>query len=50
MVIAPLLGGGLVTAAMPLMVVEAGLLPMLAAATGVTLAAWFWPGGGRVRR
>lgn len=43
LVISPLLGGGLVTAAMPLLVVQAGLVPMLAATTAVTLGAWWWP-------
>lgn len=44
MVLSPLLGGGLVTAAMPLLVVQFGVLPMLVVTTAVMLAAWFWPG------
>lgn len=43
-VISPLLGGGLVTAAMPLLVTQMGLVPMLASVTVATAAAWFWPG------
>jgi ESS family glutamate:Na+ symporter len=42
-VISPLLGGGLVTATMPLLVLQFGMGPMLAASTAVTLAAWAWP-------
>ncbi len=44
MVLSPLLGGGLVTATMPLLLVEFGTLPVLVATTAVMLAAWFWPG------
>ena len=44
MVLSPLLGGGLVTATMPLLVVQFGVLPMLVTTTVVMLAAWFWPG------
>ncbi|MFN7983043.1 MAG: hypothetical protein U0Q11_14390 [Vicinamibacterales bacterium] len=43
MVTAPLLGGGIVTATMPLMIVNVGVLPMLAATTLVMVAAWAWP-------
>ena len=43
-VISPLLGGGLLTAAMPLLVTQFGLAPLLAAVTVVTAGAWFWPG------
>ena len=42
-VISPLLGGGLITATMPLLVVRFGVVPMLAASAVVTLAAWLWP-------
>jgi len=45
-VISPLLGGGLVTATMPLLVVRFGIVPMLVVATVVTLTAWAWPAGG----
>ena len=44
MVLSPLLGGGIVTATMPLLIVQFGVLPMLAVTTFVMLAAWFWPG------
>lgn len=44
MVLSPLLGGGLVTATMPLLILQFGVLPMLAMTTAVVLAAWFWPG------
>lgn len=43
MVISPLLGGGLITATMPLMIVQFGVVPMLAASTVVMLGAWAWP-------
>ena len=43
MVISPLLGGGLVTATMPLMLQQFGLWPMLAAVTATTLLFYFWP-------
>ena len=43
MVLSPLLGGGLVTATMPLLILQVGVLPMLAVTTAVMLAAWFWP-------
>lgn len=48
-VIAPLLGGGLVTAAAPLLVVQAGLLPVWIASLIVVAVAWWWPGP-RLRR
>ncbi len=48
-VVSPLLGGGLVTATMPLLLSQLGVVPMLVACTAVTLAAWAWPTGG-VRR
>ena len=44
MVLSPLLGGGLVTATIPLLIMQFGVLPMLVVTTGVVLAAWFWPG------
>ena len=44
MVLSPLLGGGIVTATMPLLVMQFGVVPMLVATTVVMLAAWFWPG------
>jgi len=43
MVISPLLGGGLITATMPLMVLHLGVVPMLAASTVVMIGAWAWP-------
>ena len=43
MIISPLLGGGLVTATMPLLIVQFGVLPMLTAVTLITLGAWWWP-------
>ena len=43
MVISPLLGGGIITATMPLMIVQFGVLPMLAVSTVVMLVAWAWP-------
>lgn len=49
-VISPLLGGGLVTAAMPLLVAQAGLGPMLAGVTLVTAVVWLWPGRRPARR
>jgi hypothetical protein len=48
-VISPLLGGGLITATMPLLVVQFGAVPMLAASAAVTLAAWLWPTRGLAR-
>lgn len=44
MVLSPLLGGGIVTATMPLLIMQFGVLPMLLTTTMVMLAAWFWPG------
>lgn len=44
MVLSPLLGGGLVTATMPLLIMQFGVLPMLVLTTAVVLVAWFWPG------
>ena len=44
MITSPLLGGGLVTATMPLLLVQFGLWPMLGAVTATTLLAYFWPG------
>ncbi len=44
MVIAPLLGGGLITATMPLMLQQFGLWPMLAAVMAATLLFYLWPG------
>ena len=44
MITSPLLGGGLVTATMPLLLVQFGLWPMLAAVTATTLLVYFWPG------
>lgn len=49
-VIAPLLGGGLVTATMPLLVAQLGVAAMLAAVTAIAVLAWVWPGRYRVRR
>ena len=43
MVISPLLGGGIITATMPLMIVRFGSVPMLIASIVVTLGAWAWP-------
>lgn len=43
MVLSPLLGGGLVTATMPLLVVQFGVLPMLLITTLVMGGAWAWP-------
>lgn len=43
MVISPLLGGGIITATMPLMIVQFGIVPMLLASTIVMIAAWAWP-------
>lgn len=43
MVISPLLGGGIITATMPLMIVQFGVVPMLVASTVVMLGAWAWP-------
>jgi len=48
-VISPLLGGGLITATMPLLIVQFGLLPMLAVSAVVTGAAWLWPARGLAR-
>jgi glutamate:Na+ symporter, ESS family len=44
MVTSPLLGGGLVTATMPLMVQQFGLWPVLAVLVMTTLLCYFWPG------
>ena len=49
-VISPLLGGGLVTATMPLLVLRFGVVPMLAVSSVVTLAAWAWPRGAGATR
>lgn len=49
-VIAPLLGGGLVTATMPLLVVQFGLTTMLAVSGLAMGLAWVWPGRYRVTR
>jgi hypothetical protein len=43
MVVSPLLGGGIVTATMPLMLVQFGLVPVLAVVTAITLLVYFWP-------
>ena len=43
MVISPLLGGGIITATMPLMIVQFGVVSMLIASSAVTLGAWAWP-------
>ncbi|MFN7984639.1 MAG: hypothetical protein U0Q11_22570 [Vicinamibacterales bacterium] len=43
MVISPLLGGGLITATMPLMILSLGVVPMLGVSTVVMVAAWAWP-------
>ena len=43
MIISPLLGGGLLTATMPLLIVQFGVLPMLMAVSLTTLGAWWWP-------
>jgi ESS family glutamate:Na+ symporter len=45
MVLAPLFGGGIVTATMPLMILQFGAGPMLTAASLLMAAAWFWPAG-----
>ena len=50
MVLSPLLGGGFVTATMPLLIVQFGVLPMLAVTSAVVLAAWFWPALTRASR
>ena len=44
MVIAPLLGGGIITATMPLLIQQFGLAPMLVAITAATLLCFVWPG------
>lgn len=44
MVVSPLLGGGIVTATMPLLVHRYGMARMLAAVTVTTLLCYFWPG------
>lgn len=44
MVVSPLLGGGIVTATMPLLVHQFGVAWMLAAVSGTTLLCYFWPG------
>lgn len=43
LVVAPLLGGGVITATMPLVVIRVGLVPVLVAVSLVTVAAWAWP-------
>jgi ESS family glutamate:Na+ symporter len=43
MVASPLLGGGLVTATMPLLLLQFGLLPVFLVTLLVTLGAYFWP-------
>ena len=47
MVLSPLLGGGLITATMPLLVVQFGVVPMLVMTAAVMLGAWWWPGANR---
>ena len=49
-VIAPLLGGGLVTATMPLLVAQFGIAAMLAVSGLAMLLAWVWPGRYRATR
>lgn len=44
MIFSPLLGGGLVTATIPLFLQGLGPWPVLAAVAGVTSLAYFWPG------
>jgi glutamate:Na+ symporter, ESS family len=46
MVISPLLGGGVVTATMPLLIQQFGVPQMLAATTAATLLCYMWPRGG----
>lgn len=48
-VFSPLLGGGLVTATIPLLLVRFSLMPVLAGVVGLMLVAWFWPGRGAPR-
>lgn len=43
LVVSPLLGGGLVTAAMPLLVTRFGIVQMLLASVVVMAVAWLWP-------
>lgn len=43
MVISPLLGGGIITATMPLLVQQFGAPAMLAVTTGATVACYAWP-------
>lgn len=47
MVTSPLLGGGLVTATMPLLLQQFGLVPLLAGVTAVMVLVWTWPAGPR---
>lgn len=50
MVISPLLGGGVVTATMPLLVQQFGATWMLAATTAATVLCYAWPRGRAVTR
>ena len=50
MVISPLLGGGLVTATMPLLLQQFGVRRMLAAMTAVAVLCYVWPGRGPVHQ
>lgn len=47
MITSPLLGGGLVTATMPLLLQQFGLVPVLAGVTAVMALVWAWPAGPR---
>ncbi|HUU34007.1 MAG TPA: hypothetical protein VMW48_08070, partial [Vicinamibacterales bacterium] len=47
MVMSPLLGGGLITATMPLLVQQFGVRQMLAATTAAMVLCYVWPGRGR---
>ncbi len=47
MIFSPLLGGGLVTATIPLLLQGFGLPPVLVGVSGLAILAYFWPGGGR---
>jgi ESS family glutamate:Na+ symporter len=49
MVFSPLLGGGLVTATIPLFLQGFGLWPVLAVVAGLALLTYFWPGGRKER-
>lgn len=49
MVISPLLGGGIVTATMPLLIQQFGVPWMLAATTAATILCYVWPRGGATR-